>query len=56
MEFFMTPKEKRRKKLIEQAWLVMVRDKELEKTLADYYRKKESLMYETISQCEKPKL
>jgi hypothetical protein len=52
----MTLREQRRKKIAEQEWLAMVRDKELEKTLADYYRKKESLMHETISQCEKPKL
>ena len=51
----MTLKDKRRAKLAEQEWLAMVRDKEIEKTMADYLRKKESIMWRTISHCEKPK-
>jgi hypothetical protein len=51
----MTLKDKRKAKLAEQEWLAMVRDKEIEKTLADYYRKKESIMWETISHSEKQK-
>jgi hypothetical protein len=52
----MTPKEKKAMKRVEQEFLMAARN-DREKTLADYYRKKESIMYkqQTISQCEKEK-
>lgn len=56
MEYFMTPKKKKELKRISQELLMAVRDLN-EQTLADYYRKKESIMYnqQTISHSEKEK-
>lgn len=52
----MTPKKKKELKRISQELLMAVRDLN-EQTLADYYRKKESIMYnqQTISHSEKEK-
>lgn len=52
----MTPKNKKEQKRADQEVLYAMRNLG-EQTLADYYHKKESMMYkqQTISQCEKEK-
>jgi hypothetical protein len=50
----MTPKNQKEQKQLNKEILLAMRDLG-EQTLADYYRKKENIMYkqQTISQCEK---